>query len=67
MYLIVMSIAKLVEQSVWRVLGNFFVDMVIGWKNHLYLLNLSPQQVPAMYLIYRLVQKIDYLVLNICF
>ena len=67
MYLNVMNIEKLVGQSVWEVLGNFFEDMVIGWKNQLYLLNLSSQQIYVMYLIFRLVQKIDYLAINICF
>lgn len=31
-YLSVVSTVKLDDQSVWRFLGDFFEDMVIGWK-----------------------------------
>lgn len=39
-YLIVVSTVKLDDQSVWRFLGDFFDDMVTGWKNHLSFLSL---------------------------
>lgn len=40
-YLSVVSTVKLVGQSVWRFLGDFFEDMVTGGKKHLSLLSLS--------------------------
>lgn len=39
-YLSVVSTVKLDDQSVWRFLGDFFDDMVTGWKNHLSFLSL---------------------------
>lgn len=39
-YLSVVSTVKLDDQSVWRSLGDFFDDMVTGWKNHLSFLSL---------------------------
>lgn len=39
-YLSVVRTVKLDDQSVWRFLGDFFDDMVTGWKNHLSFLSL---------------------------
>ena len=39
-YLSVVRTVKLDDQSVWRILGDFFDDMVTGWKNHLSFLSL---------------------------
>ena len=35
-YLSVVKTVKLAGQSVWRFPGDFFEDMVTGWKKHLY-------------------------------
>lgn len=40
-YLSIVSTVKFADQSLWRFLRDFYVDMVTGVKKHLSLLSLS--------------------------